>query len=52
MTTTYEQEVKEGKRFKFGKNWQNFLSVLDDERITEAEDSLKKILAQEVDYFL
>ena len=44
MTTTYEQEVKEGKRFKFGKNWQNFLSVLDDERITEAEDSLKKML--------
>ncbi|MGK7887251.1 MAG: class I SAM-dependent methyltransferase [Crocosphaera sp.] len=44
MTTTYEKEVKEGQRFKFGKNWQNFLSVLDDERITEAENSLKQIL--------
>jgi 2-polyprenyl-6-hydroxyphenyl methylase/3-demethylubiquinone-9 3-methyltransferase len=44
MTITYEQEVKEGKRFQFGKNWQNFLSVLDDERIAEAEKSLKTML--------
>src|ERR1051325_2327771 len=28
-------------RFQFGENWKRFLSVLDDERILEAEQSLK-----------
>lgn len=32
-------------RFEFGKNWQQFLSVLNQERIDEAEKSLKKMLA-------
>jgi 2-polyprenyl-3-methyl-5-hydroxy-6-metoxy-1,4-benzoquinol methylase len=31
-------------RFEFGKNWQRFLSVLDHERISEAEKSLKRML--------
>lgn len=44
MNITFEQEVKQGKRFEFGKNWQNFLSLLDNERIAEAENSLKKML--------
>jgi 2-polyprenyl-6-hydroxyphenyl methylase/3-demethylubiquinone-9 3-methyltransferase len=31
-------------RFQFGKNWARFLSVLDDERIAEAERSLSEML--------
>jgi 2-polyprenyl-3-methyl-5-hydroxy-6-metoxy-1,4-benzoquinol methylase len=31
-------------RFEFGKNWQRFLSVLDEERIAQAELSLKLML--------
>ena len=41
------QEVAEGRRFEFGKNWSHFLSVLNDERITEAEKSLKMVLGVE-----
>ncbi|AFZ14317.1 Methyltransferase type 12 [Crinalium epipsammum PCC 9333] len=44
MTSTFEQEVKHGDRFRFGENWQRFLSVLNDERIGEAEKSLKQML--------
>jgi 2-polyprenyl-3-methyl-5-hydroxy-6-metoxy-1,4-benzoquinol methylase len=32
------------ERFEFGKNWQSFLSVLDHERIAEAERSLEEML--------
>ena len=31
-------------RFEFGKNWKNFLSVLNEERISEAEKSLREML--------
>lgn len=34
-------------RFEFGKNWSNFLRVLDDERIAQAEQSLKAMLETE-----
>lgn len=34
-------------RFEFGKNWSRFLSVLNEERIREAEESLKKMLGVE-----
>lgn len=37
----------EPRRFAFGKNWQRFLSFLDDERIAEAEKSLCAMLAVE-----
>lgn len=47
MVSTFEQEVKQGKRFQFGKNWQRFLSVLSEERIAEAEKSLKQMLEVE-----
>jgi 2-polyprenyl-6-hydroxyphenyl methylase/3-demethylubiquinone-9 3-methyltransferase len=47
MTSTCEQEIKQGERFEFGKNWQHFLSVLNDERIVEAEKSLKQMLKVE-----
>ncbi len=40
----FDQEVATGQRFKFGKNWRRFLAVLDDERIAEAERSLKTML--------
>lgn len=38
------QEIEAGARFKFGANWARFLSVLDDQRIAEAELSLKEML--------
>ena len=47
MTSTYEEEVASGQRFKFGKNWERFLSVIDDERIAEAEKSIKQMLGLE-----
>ena len=37
-------EVIQGERFEFGENWSRFLRVLDDERILEAEKSLKHML--------
>ena len=40
-------EVSRGERFKFGENWSRFLAVLDDERIGEAENSLKEMLETE-----
>ena len=40
----HSMEVASGERFEFGKNWAAFLSVLDDERIATAEDSLKGML--------
>jgi 2-polyprenyl-3-methyl-5-hydroxy-6-metoxy-1,4-benzoquinol methylase len=41
---TFQEEVAGGQRFEFGKNWQRFLSVLDDGRIAEAECSLTSTL--------
>ena len=46
MTDTYLGEVAAGQRFEFGKNWQNFLSRVDESRIRGAEDSLKTMLGQ------
>jgi 2-polyprenyl-6-hydroxyphenyl methylase/3-demethylubiquinone-9 3-methyltransferase len=43
----HKKEVAGGERFEFGKNWIAFLSVLDDERIKQAEGSLKTMLACE-----
>ena len=40
----HTEEVKSGDRFAFGKNWSRFLKVLDDNRIEEAENSLKTML--------
>lgn len=40
----YAEELALGQRFAFGKNWQSFLSVLDEERIKEAEQSLLRML--------
>jgi len=43
----HAQEVARGERFKFGENWTRFLGALDDERIFEAEESLKQMLKVE-----
>lgn len=43
----HHAEVASGERFEFGKNWAAFLSVLDDERIATAEQSLKTMLEVE-----
>lgn len=40
----HANEIAKGKRFEFGKNWNKFLEVLNDERIEEAENSLKRML--------
>jgi 2-polyprenyl-6-hydroxyphenyl methylase/3-demethylubiquinone-9 3-methyltransferase len=37
----HRREVERGERFEFGENWARFLSVLDDDRIAEAERSLE-----------
>lgn len=42
--TQHAREVADGNRFKFGANWAHFLSVVDDGRINEAVDSLKRML--------
>lgn len=50
MTTasaSFAQEVESGERFEFGENWRHFLDVLDDERILEAEASLREMLGSE-----
>jgi len=40
MLSNHQEEVKSGERFEFGKNWKNFLSLLNEDRIKEAEQSL------------
>ncbi|CAN5769290.1 class I SAM-dependent methyltransferase [soil metagenome] len=52
MTTTtrsfpvdaHAGEVAAGERFRFGENWTRFLTLLDEERIAQAETSLKSYL--------
>lgn len=44
MSSDHQQEIRAGKRFSFGGNWRRFLRVLNDERIAEAEKSLKEFL--------
>ncbi|MGB8510330.1 MAG: class I SAM-dependent methyltransferase, partial [Pyrinomonadaceae bacterium] len=40
-------EVSQGERFEFGNNWSRFLSLLNDDRIVEAEESLRVMLGVE-----
>lgn len=39
--------MNNSERFRFGKNWQHFLSVLNDDRINEAQRSLQEMLQVE-----
>ncbi|MFN8490928.1 MAG: class I SAM-dependent methyltransferase [Caldilineaceae bacterium] len=44
LTTTFNAEVQAGERFPFGENWREFLNVLNEDRIVQAELSLKAML--------
>ncbi len=47
MNDIAEQHIREvaaGERFEFGRNWANFLTLLDEERIANAEASLGEML--------
>jgi len=44
LTTSFSNEVKQGERFEFGRNWRNFIGHLDKARISEAEKSLVNFL--------
>jgi 2-polyprenyl-3-methyl-5-hydroxy-6-metoxy-1,4-benzoquinol methylase len=44
MSPAPQEEIAAGKRFAFGENWRRFLSVLDENRILSAEDSLRSML--------
>jgi 2-polyprenyl-6-hydroxyphenyl methylase/3-demethylubiquinone-9 3-methyltransferase len=43
----FDRSVASGERFEFGKNWQRFLNRINDERINEADRSLKEKLGIE-----
>jgi 2-polyprenyl-6-hydroxyphenyl methylase/3-demethylubiquinone-9 3-methyltransferase len=47
QASTHAAEVKRGQRFEFGKNWNQFLTLLNDERIARAESSLQRFLQVE-----
>jgi 2-polyprenyl-3-methyl-5-hydroxy-6-metoxy-1,4-benzoquinol methylase len=42
--TSHKQEIESGARFEFGENWSRFLALLNEDRIIEAENSLKIML--------
>ena len=44
MVKRHVEEVSQGERFSFGSNWESFLETLNDERISQAEYSLKEML--------
>lgn len=44
MSTACTRPVDPEVRFAFGENWSRFLSVLNEERIREAEESLRRML--------
>ncbi len=43
----HSEEILGGKRFAFGGNWAQFLALLDDQRILDAEKSLQSMLEVE-----
>ena len=44
---SHSNEVAQGRRFEFGRNWQRFLALIDDSRIAAAVQSLKEKLEVE-----
>ncbi len=42
-----EQEIRQGRRYSFGRNWKSFLETLDESRIAIAEESLRQLLQVE-----
>lgn len=47
MNTPAEVEIRGHQRFGFGANWSNYLKLVDETRIYEAEESLKTMLGLE-----
>ncbi|HEV7858931.1 MAG TPA: class I SAM-dependent methyltransferase [Pyrinomonadaceae bacterium] len=45
--SSHAEEIAGGQRFDFGQNWSQFLGVLDETRIREAERSLREMLSIE-----
>jgi len=45
--STHSEEINEGKRFAFGENWSRFHRLLNEERITTAESSLREMFRVE-----
>jgi 2-polyprenyl-3-methyl-5-hydroxy-6-metoxy-1,4-benzoquinol methylase len=41
---SFASEIQSGERFAFGRNWQRFLSTLNDERIAQSQNALKQKL--------
>lgn len=44
---THAGEVAAGERFEFGANWARFLTLLNEERVSQAEASLRRYLGRE-----
>jgi 2-polyprenyl-3-methyl-5-hydroxy-6-metoxy-1,4-benzoquinol methylase len=44
LDQTASEHTADSERFAFGENWRNFLERVDDDRISEAERSLKQML--------
>ena len=44
MSGNHASELKRGQRFEFGTNWTSFLTVLNEDRISRAEQSLQTML--------
>ncbi|MBX7244668.1 MAG: class I SAM-dependent methyltransferase [Candidatus Sumerlaeaceae bacterium] len=44
LSEAHASEVEAGQRFRFGDNWARFLRLLSDDRIAEAEKSLREFL--------
>ena len=44
VTTDWASEIHQGERFAFGKNWRQFLRLLNENRIATAEQTLKDML--------
>jgi SAM-dependent methyltransferase len=42
--SSHAMEIASGERFAFGQNWARYLTLLDEARIREAEESLKQML--------
>lgn len=40
-----KSEIESGMRFEFGENWRKFLNNIDENRITQAQNSLKQMLS-------
>lgn len=47
MTSQHAIEIATGERFAFGDNWARFLRLLDEERVAQAERSLRAMLEVE-----